>query len=298
MKNLIKYFLIISLPIIWFSCNSDDDSSATEVRPFAEVYAEDIAEIEDFLNTHYITVDADNNTEFIEIEEGGTETPISEMAELHEETVYITSHELTYKYYYLKFNEGVGESPTRVDSAYVSYKGTTFYESSDVEYQVDFDTRTSPIWFKLDEVVRGWGIILPKFKTGTSTVNGDGTVNYENYGFGVMFLPSGLGYYNSSVGSIPAYSPLIFNFKLHNLKYRDHDRDNVLSKYELGSLDYADPIDTDGDTYPDYLDPDDDGDGILTKNEVTYDTNGDVELPFADCDSDGVPNYLDTDSCP
>jgi hypothetical protein len=56
--------------------------------------------------------------------------------------------------------------------------------------------------------------------------------------------------------------------------------------------------DTDGDKIPNFLDQDDDGDSILTKNELSYDVNGNVILPFDDCDGDGIPNYLDTDPCP
>ncbi len=46
--------------------------------------------------------------------------------------------------------------------------------------------------------------------------------------------------------------------------------------------------DTDGDGVPDYLDIDDDNDGITDVNE-----HGGID-PLADCDCDGIPNYLDT----
>lgn len=53
--------------------------------------------------------------------------------------------------------------------------------------------------------------------------------------------------------------------------------------------------DTDGDGLPDYIDADDDGDNILTKNEDP-DPNGDGNLSDAlDTDADGIPDYLDTD---
>lgn len=53
--------------------------------------------------------------------------------------------------------------------------------------------------------------------------------------------------------------------------------------------------DTDGDGLPDYIDADDDGDNILTKNE-NPDPNGDGDLSDAqDTDGDGTPDYLDTD---
>jgi hypothetical protein len=39
------------------------------------------------------------------------------------------------------------------------------------------------------------------------------------------------------------------------------------------------------------LDPDDDGDGVLTKDEYDTDDNG---IPD-DSDGDGIPDYLDND---
>ncbi len=53
--------------------------------------------------------------------------------------------------------------------------------------------------------------------------------------------------------------------------------------------------DTDGDGLPNYIDADDDGDNILTKNE-NPDPNGDGVLNDAqDTDGDGIPDYLDPD---
>jgi len=50
--------------------------------------------------------------------------------------------------------------------------------------------------------------------------------------------------------------------------------------------------DTDSDGYPNYIDTDDDGDNISTKNE---DIDGDGDPTNDDTDSDSIPNYLDTD---
>jgi hypothetical protein len=169
-------------------------------------------------------------------------------------------NDLTYRLYYLVLNEGVGESPIKVDSAFVSYKGTLFDNTI-------FDQADAPVWFRLDEVIPGWGELIPLFKAGNSTEKADGTVDYTNFGAGVMFLPSSFAYYSSSVGVIPSYSPLIFNFKLINQKHRDHDGDEVLSIYEYYDVD-LNIMDTDGDGTPNFFDLDDDGDGHLTKTEI------------------------------
>ncbi|WP_171032350.1 tandem-95 repeat protein, partial [Polaribacter aestuariivivens] len=53
------------------------------------------------------------------------------------------------------------------------------------------------------------------------------------------------------------------------------------------------PQDTDKDGIPDFQDTDDDGDGILTKEEDVVNVNGDPQDD--DSDGDGIPNYLDID---
>jgi len=71
----------------------------------------------------------------------------------------------------------------------------------------------------------------------------------------------------------------------------DDDGDNVLTSQEIGD-DPLNPRDTDLDGMPDYLDPDDDNDGVLTINEdIDQNLNpaDDIATPG------GLPNYLDPD---
>ena len=71
----------------------------------------------------------------------------------------------------------------------------------------------------------------------------------------------------------------------------DDDGDNVLTSQEIGE-DPLNPRDTDLDGMPDYLDPDDDNDGVLTINEdIDQNLNpaDDIATPV------GGPNYLDPD---
>ena len=160
-----------------------------------------------------------------------------------------------------------------------------------------FDSAPTPVWLKLQEVISGWSHIIPMFKTGTYTAGtGGNPTTYNNFGAGVMFLPSALAYYSNSTGSIPSYTPLIFTFKLIELRYRDQDYDGILSKDErvldpsidplirwkenpASSLDYhyddaqagvydINYMDTDGDGVANMYDVDDDGDHVLTKVEL------------------------------
>ncbi|MCM4168640.1 hypothetical protein DHD08_13205 [Arenibacter sp. H213] len=83
----------------------------------------------------------------------------------------------------------------------------------------------------------------------------------------------------------------------------DKDNDGLDDGFEgavLIDIDVNDEIDdplndlpnTDGDNEVDFRDPDDDGDGILTRDE---DTNGDGNWANDDFNGDGIPDYLDPD---
>ncbi|SFZ94371.1 hypothetical protein SAMN05428642_104130 [Flaviramulus basaltis] len=76
----------------------------------------------------------------------------------------------------------------------------------------------------------------------------------------------------------------------------EDDLDDIPSAFEdLNSNDDLTDDDTDGDTIPNYIDADDDGDNVLTKNE-NPDPNGDGDFSDAqDTDGDGIPDYLDDD---
>ena len=102
----------------------------------------------------------------------------------------IDRNELDYKLYYLILREGRRRSTNKVDSTFVSYKGTLF------DITLIFDQQVDPVWFQLEDVIPVGEKLYPEFKTGTSTENPNGTVTFNDYGAGVMFLPSGFGYFN------------------------------------------------------------------------------------------------------
>lgn len=74
------------------------------------------------------------------------------------------------------------------------------------------------------------------------------------------------------------------------------DNDGIPSKLEDINKDgNLKNDDTDGDGLPNYIDSDDDGDNVLTKDEgITYDAEK-QELTAKDTDGDKIPDYLDTD---
>ena len=160
MKNILKVLCLLVLVTFFAGCPKDDTVTAEPAKAYSEQYPIDEAAIDDFLATHFVTVDADYNTTFTEIQEGGTETPIKDMPNLAFKMV--DRNDLTYKLYYLVLNEGIGESPIKVDSAFVSYKGTL----TDAD-NTTFDSAENPVWFMLEDVIPGWGEIIPQFKSGT-----------------------------------------------------------------------------------------------------------------------------------
>jgi len=296
MNKFFKLFLIALATLSIVSCTSNSTAETEELRDYKVQYKADLDSIDKYIDTHYFTVDGDYNVTMAKIPTGGTQQSIRQQTQfpLLNKTIYVEEHDVTYKVYYLKLREGTNKRPSIADSIHVSYRGTLLTDTQ-------FDYSQNPIWFQMQDVVSGWGVIIPEFKTGTyDTAAGPNPVNFQNYGAGVMFLPSGLAYYQNSspTGSFGTYAPLIFSFKLMELRYKDHDLDGILSKDEfIDNL--SDPhddvydTDTDGDGLANMFDIDDDGDGVKTKNEIHKDASG--AIIFEDCDGDGTPNYLDKD---
>ncbi len=291
-----NYVYIILILVLGFnSCGKDDDGIVTiPPRDRAEQYLIDIDSIEEFLSTHFYNYEEfqlDPNSSTFEIEFdtiAGLNINKTPLIDQVEDKLIYDSEGVEYKLYYLKVREGFGEAPTFGDSTYVTYKGILIDQNV-------FDSSPVPVWFELPNVVQGFreGIIEFNGATGFSD-NGDGTFTYENFGIGAIFIPSGLGYFNSPINGTNAYDPLIFKFHVLGVNEADRDADGILNIYEDLDEDrnlFSD--DTDGDLIPNYADPDDDGDNILTRYE---DLDGDGDPRNDDSDNDGVPNYLDADS--
>jgi len=305
MKKVFSAALLIVLLASIYSCQPTDTTSSDPIRDYKAQTAFDMQNIEAYLKSHYIEVvnhpgfNDDMDVTITKIPDGGTQVSIWDQTEYPLQTYELNTGYVDYDVYYLKLREGSGPNsvaPTNVDSILAAYKGSLLNGTV-------FDFNPFPqSFFNLTNTVSGWGRIFPKFKTGSFTENGDGTITYNDFGAGVMFLPSAFGYYNQTLSTIPAYSPLVFSFKLYAVKREDQDRDGVLSYLEdingdgyLNSLD-----DTDGDGTADYLDIDDDGDGVVTKNEIK---NPVTNLPYAYDDiptcgasGNGKKKYLDA-SC-
>lgn len=296
--NKFKYYFVLLLAgLAIVSCNKsdDDDSVVVPVRDYAEQYKADNDSIEKFLKTNYIVVDKTTfDVKIQKIPAGGTQVSIWDQQEYPLKVRPVYSRDVNYKVYYLILNKGVGDAPCNFDEVTVSYTGTLLNGTQfDTSYGLARDFNLNI--YASDGVIEGWGEIMPQFKVGTRNPTGDdGTITYNDYGAGVMFLPSGLGYYANSKTDIPAYSPLVFSFKLFALKRSDLEYsasaqaivgDGVPTYLEDVNGDgyvynQGDTVrypklpdelidDTDKDGIPDFLDLDDDGDGYTTRFELT-----------------------------
>jgi FKBP-type peptidyl-prolyl cis-trans isomerase len=308
--NKFKFYFILSITTIsLFSCSKNDSTAITPPRDFAVQYPTDIADIEEYLKTNYITVT--NNAGFAD-DQDVTITKITDAATqpsiysyLDQTTTFpqlksreVNLHNITYKLYYLVLREGTGQAPCNVDGVLASYRGDYLERVTTSGVTALTATKFEEVKYpqtllSLFSTITGWGETFPQFKTGTYTSNADGTVTHNDFGAGVMFLPSGLAYYNSGSGAIPAYAPLVFSFKLYEIQRLDQDGDGILSFQEdLNGDGYVrtlatgvvNPDDTDGDGIPNFADVDDDADNYTTKLEIKNPATG-LSYPFADIPS-------------
>lgn len=313
--NRIATLFVLGFLIV--SCNNDDEGTPplAPPRPLAEVAIEEDAKIQEYLKTHFYNYEEfdsiPENFDFkIKIDtiagDNSGKTPLSE--DMTSETITVSSvdlglsegGEVPLKYYYLIAREGEGGSPTVADSTYYKFEGRKLNNTL-------FDSSDSFSWTYLPNFVRGFAIGMSKLNAGGEIiVNDDGTTSIENTGIGLIVFPSGLGYYNSApAGSgITPYEPLLFKFELGlYVENTDFDNDGVPSIMEDVNGDgNVNNDNTDGDFISagvpgfNHRDPDDDNDGIPTREEVEFDEAGNLILPLPDADNDGVPDYLDLDT--
>lgn len=342
-KNL--SLLALCLAVGFVSCKKDDDDEITvvEVRDREQQQADDMDSLKLYLESHYYNkaeIEAAlpnagiNDIKIIELEGATVPEGYARLWDNIESQnpEPFTYADTDYQFYILKLNQGGGvNSPKFSDVVRVYYE---VFTTDDVVHDsntiIPYDGDLS------GNLIEGWRRLFPYFNTAEGyDDNGDGTVTYKNSGLGVVFLPSGLAYFSSGSGSISAYEPLIFKVELLNMAQNDHDSDGIPSYLEASKDDaFSLGVNTDEDTYSDaygylyarynYIDSDDDGDGVLTKNEITSrivkgataeavklesldtdevllnyigrDSEGQYVgtiLKLYDSDGDGTPDYLD-----
>ncbi len=334
MKIKILKFSIYLLTIVtvFVACKKDEDETIAFIE--ADRNLQQLADndsIVNYLSTHYYNSDFFETgvnhkyTDIIITElQPGEEVPAGQTLLFEDvETFMIEYLETDYEYYILRLNQGGGDAPKFTDGVRVRYEGFSV-ASGEV-----FDGVITPIALNLQGngintsgTIKAWQLVMPEFSSSFDFTTNNGSVDYTNFGLGVMFVPSGLAYFSgSTTGS--SYDNLVFKFELLQIEVIDHDRDGIPSYVEdvNGNLIVEDD-DTDIDTIPNFIDIDDDGDEVLTINELIpteyiIDTNIGEEEPVlvaneyeisrnedsgiitintvtvADSNDDGMPDYLD-----
>ncbi len=336
-KSVFLLSIITVVMFTVFSCNKKDDGvTFVPARDRGEEAPVSVAIIEEYLQTHFYNyeefanppADFDFKIKFDTIA-GDNANKIPLINQVSSKTVPDRVDEgVNYTLYYLNALEGGGQKPTFADVVTLRYEGTFLNTEFTLSpYTSLFDSAASPVSFDLTAVVNGFQDGMIEFKTSPTgpITNPDGTVSFENYGVGAVFIPSGLGYYVSPPNGspIPFYSQLIFTFQLYTTRVGDQDGDGIPSFYEdLNGNQIEEDDDTDSDGLPNYFDTDDDNDGRPTSQEITireyilaegdpYPELGANEfevnnvynettmettittLEYKDANEDGVPDYLD-----
>lgn len=295
--NIKKFSLLVITALLAFTaCKKDDDAGdvvTIELRDREDQQKADMDSINKYLNNHYY-----NSAELTEIgldagiediiivepdENGQVPEGYTKMLDAVGESKKLVYEDVDYEYFVLKINQGGGDkSPTFADMVQILYEGSLLDGSVfDSKYVIN----NNPL--DLSGVIAGWRKVVPEFNTAERyEENNDGTVNYYNSGLGVMILPSGLAYFNSSAPG-ESYAPLVFKFELLNMSQNDHDGDGIPSYIEdlngngeFFSADFTEvDDDTDGDFDANYIDADDDNDGVSTEDElesITYTINTNI----------------------
>ncbi|OZV67708.1 FKBP-type peptidyl-prolyl cis-trans isomerase [Winogradskyella aurantia] len=340
--KVIKFSGLILLLIgLLMACEEEDPRTVDFVeRDRTEQQAADKDSILQYLSTHYYNsgffqqgtnytyedieiaeLPVDENGNYLDLPDPANNTLLLNAVETYTSVFRDTE----YEYYILRINQGGGESPQFTDAIRYRFEGTV------IESQIVFQSISSPDILDLQSdgfstlgAIRGWQLVIPSFQTSEDFTTGiDGVVNFNNYGLGVMFLPSGLAYFSGALPDLPQYSNLIFKFELLQYQEVDHESDGLPSYVEDldANLSVIDD-DTDGDGIANYIDGNDDGDSVLTFNEllptqyIVDTTIGETEPELAsneyelnrttvngiitintvtavDSNDDGLPDYLD-----
>ncbi len=315
--KLCRFCLFVLVAAGIWSCKKDDDGSGIETVPprlLSEVAVEDDAELLAFLKSHFYNYEdfqsPDANFDFkitFDTIAGANSDKVSifDSPNLLTKTINVKSsdfgrrdgEEIDHKLYVLVARQGsvTDSMPTIGDNAILRYEGLLLNGSP-------FDLVSSqPTKLNLSGTVRGFGNGVTFFQKGFGPFEiGDGTIDYQEYGIGALFIPSGLGYFAASpTGSgIRPYEPLIFTIDLFDYENNtDSDGDGIPSILEdlnnNGNLnDDNTDIASERTLIPNYLDPDDDNDGIPTIEEINLNEDG-TFLSFRDTDGDGIPDHLD-----
>jgi len=313
--NFKKLILLCIVLTSILACNNDDDNPVDDFDAAAQAIIDDETLIEYLKSHYYIPAEEGEIFGVIDTIMNGETSLFDDSDNL--KTQNIIENDINYKLYYFLEETGTTIAPARTDSVLVNYSG--FRLDS-----VKFDERLSYTWLSLNSVIDGWSYGFTNFMGGMNATLPGEPVEFSNTGSGILFIPSGLAYANIGTVGVGPNESLIFHIRLGLVEKSDDDNDKLLSSFEdIDGDGDATNDDSDEDNIPNFADPDDDNDGILTRdelelkkyiiaigatepilasNEYEYDRMEDDEnitiytAVVLDSNGDGTPDYLDDDT--
>ena len=296
-----KRFFLKALALIAIfplsGCGDDDGGGqAPQLRDPQEVWPEDSLEIRDFLTNYTFTIESNpvnSNLQTI-VYDSITEENSDSTPIIDSpllKTLEVEQDGVEYDLFMIEVREGASSERQPKETD----STLVTFRAKTIDNEV-FNSNPNPAWFDLANEIRGYRIALSQLRGSSGFMeNDDGTVTFnDDFGFAAVFIPSGLGFFGTPpVGTgVQPYEPLIVDFQLYKSVESDHDQDLVPTYLEDPSENgLVRDDDTDSDGVPNYLDTDDDGDGTPTNEEVIIDDNGEVQFP--DSNGNGTPDYLD-----
>ena len=189
---------IFSFIILFYSCSGsgDDDTDIVPAEPLMDQYTKENDSIVEFMKTHFYNYEdfnslSSNSSVELSIDtiagDNLDKTPIFDQVStltinLIDENDEVVPHNM----YYVINREGSGANPSVADSVFVAYDGRLIDGSS-------FDNRKFPIWIDLANSLQGFREGVSELRTGKYSENSNGTIEYNSFGVGLFFIPSGIG---------------------------------------------------------------------------------------------------------
>lgn len=231
MKKVI--FALFAVSVLVVSCKKDDDYKEDPPRDRGEEAIAAQNEIEEFLNSYaYNYEDFENPSEEFDyrvvidsIIPGSNKIPLIEQVEYKTvEDPYESS--VKYKMYYLKVAQGEGAAVADAEAAYITYESWRMLSNEQLERTSSSDPK--PFAFENKASNTGLKEALKEFNAAEGfIVNDDGTITYEGYGIGAVFVPSGLAFYNNPPLAAPigVYNQLIYTFQVKGVSEQEEEED-------------------------------------------------------------------------
>lgn len=226
MKKVLLLLFVASILVV--SCKKDDTYKEEPPRDRGKEALAAQNEIEGFLSKYTYnyeefenpSADFDFRIVMDSIAPGSNKTPLIDLVS-YKTVEDPEDSKVKYKLYYLKVEQGKGVAMKDAQAAYITYEAYRVRDNQLIEETNPSDPK--PFVFETKSS-KGIKEALLEFNAADGYVeNPDGTVTYNNYGIGAVFVPSGLAFFNRPpVGvAVGVYNQLIYSFHVKGAKVEE-----------------------------------------------------------------------------